>query len=55
MSLPDSIDADFFTPVMADPESADSLELWLHGLLEDPLRDKPQAEPLEDMSLELPY
>lgn len=55
MSLQDSIDIDFFKPGMPDPESADSLELWFHGLLEDPLRDKLQAEPLEDMSLELPY
>lgn len=55
MNLSDSIDPDFFTPGMPDPESADSLELWFHGLLEDPLHDKPHADPPEDTSLELPY
>jgi hypothetical protein len=40
MSLPedfDSVDPGFFSPGMADPESADSMGLWQQGFLEDPL------------------
>jgi len=32
-------DSGCFSPGMPDPESADSLALWINGLLEDPLMD----------------
>lgn len=41
MSLPEDFEDEFdvFSADMADRESADSLALFLHGLLKDPLQE----------------
>lgn len=42
MSLPENFeshDPGIFSPGMPDAQSADSLFLWLQGLLEDPLME----------------
>jgi hypothetical protein len=49
-------DDDDFDPIDAmggsaapDLESADSMVLWMHGLLEDPLRDSKHSEDSEEV------